>query len=203
VGNVTNSGFVEPNNATGTGLLHVEGDYTQTATGHLFFFADLFLPPGQNPKLEVTGDLTLDGTLHMSLGGMGQFRGTRSFDVLDWGGSLNGTTFSSVQLPTNGGTFTWDPSQLYTTGVLILTGPPPEADFNHDGVVDAADYVVWRKNGGPQSDYDLWRSQFGIVAGSGSGSGIRASSASVPEPTTLLLAILAASCCCVWRQRAA
>ena len=26
--------------------------------------------------------------------------------------------------------------------------PPPSADFNSDGIVDAADYVVWRKNEG-------------------------------------------------------
>ena len=106
-------------------------------------FADLFLPPGENSRLEVTGDAALGGTLEMSLSGMGQFRGTRSFDVLDWGGSLNGTMFSTLQLPMFGGMFTWDTSQLYITGVLTLTGPPLEGDYNDNGIVDAADYVLW------------------------------------------------------------
>jgi hypothetical protein len=34
-------------------------------------------------------------------------------------------------------------------------------DFNHDNTVDAADYVVWRKNAGSQSEYDTWRANFG------------------------------------------
>jgi hypothetical protein len=123
----------------------------------------------------------------MTLAGMGRFRGSRSFDILDWSGTLSGQ-FSPLQLRMFGGQFTWDASQLYTTGVLTLSGPPPEADFNHNGVVDAADYVVWRNIGGPQSDYELWREQFGITynIGTGSSSG-PTSSAAVPEPTTLVM----------------
>lgn len=37
-------------------------------------------------------------------------------------------------------------------------------DFNHDGAVDAADYVVWRNELGSQytaTDYDVWRANFG------------------------------------------
>ena len=34
-------------------------------------------------------------------------------------------------------------------------------DFNNDGTVDAADYVVWRKNDGTQTGYDGWRANFG------------------------------------------
>jgi hypothetical protein len=34
-------------------------------------------------------------------------------------------------------------------------------DINGDGVVDAADYVAWRKDGGTQDDYDTWRAHFG------------------------------------------
>ena len=30
----------------------------------------------------------------------------------------------------------------------LLTPIPIPGDFNHDGTVDAADYVVWRKTGG-------------------------------------------------------
>jgi hypothetical protein len=70
-------------------------------------------------------------------------------------------------------------------------------DFNENGTVDAADYVVWRKNVGTtnvlpndtvggtigQGQYDLWRSNFGSSAGSGSAQVV----GTVPEPCGLLL----------------
>ena len=49
--------------------------------------------------------------------------------------------------------------------VVGLTG-----DYNGDGKVDAADYVVWRKNPasfGGQQGYDDWRANFGAMAGGG------------------------------------
>ena len=66
--------------------------------------------------------------------------------------------------------------EFRTSFYLIIGGPFP--DFNHDGVVDAADYTVWRdslgKTGMPfegadangngvvdAPDYDLWKSKFG------------------------------------------
>lgn len=85
-----------------------------------------------------------------------------------------------------------------------LVAPPGVAgDYNNNGVVDAADYVLYR-NGGPlqnegttpgsvtADDYTYWRSRFGSVAGSGAGLG----AAAVPEPTTAIscvfgLAVLA------------
>lgn len=70
-------------------------------------------------------------------------------------------------------------------------------DYNNNGVVDAADYVLWR-NGGPLAnevdapgtvngaDYTAWRARFGNSSGGGSnleGSG-------VPEPLAALLFFL-------------
>jgi hypothetical protein len=67
-------------------------------------------------------------------------------------------------------------------------------DFNTDGIVDAADYVVWRKDfSGDQAMYDAWRANFGASLGPGSGSVLPSAaplSASVPEPTALALAAL-------------
>jgi hypothetical protein len=68
--------------------------------------------------------------------------------------------------------------------------PPPggnPADFNGDLVVDAADYVVWRKTDGTQNGYNLWRTNFGRTSGSGSTLG---ASSSVPEPGTAALLML-------------
>lgn len=58
-------------------------------------------------------------------------------------------------------------------------------DFNGDGSVNAADYVVWRKNDGSSASYDEWVANFGNTNGSGSTFG------SVPEPNTSLLLIIA------------
>ena len=50
----------------------------------------------------------------------------------------------------------------------IIENPPSEpalaGDYNEDGIVDAADYVVWRKGLGTiyiQAQYDVWRANFG------------------------------------------
>jgi hypothetical protein len=69
-------------------------------------------------------------------------------------------------------------------GLAVI--PPDNADFNADGMVDAADYVVWRKSNGTSVpagtqgdanydgqvnsiDFDIWRSQFGMSFGAGAG----------------------------------
>jgi autotransporter-associated beta strand protein len=43
----------------------------------------------------------------------------------------------------------------------LVVATPLDADFNSDGVVDAADYVVWRKNNLSSEQYDIWRETFG------------------------------------------
>jgi hypothetical protein len=67
----------------------------------------------------------------------------------------------------------------------IIVDPGINGDFNLNGVVDAADFVVWRNTGRPPADYDLWRSRFGMTTGAGSG----AATAGVPEPGFGLFAI--------------
>lgn len=66
-------------------------------------------------------------------------------------------------------------------------------DYNLNGVVDGADYVVWRNGGSPdstQAGYSLWRAHFGELSGSGSGLG---GGGAVPEPATCALLVLAAA----------
>ncbi|MCI0332814.1 MAG: lamin tail domain-containing protein [Planctomycetes bacterium] len=84
-----------------------------------------------------------------------------------------------------------------------LTGTPPKlrpptfdlfepavgltGDYNGDGKVDTADYVVWRKtNINGAQGYTDWVENFGAMAGSGGGS----SASGVPEPGTMALAAL-------------
>jgi len=82
--------------------------------------------------------------------------------------------------------------------VVVSTSTVIPGDYNHDGNVDAADYVVWRKTDGTQAGYDLWRAHFGETAGSGSEA---RSNAAVPEPVALPLLMFAAGWC-LHRSRA-
>jgi hypothetical protein len=73
--------------------------------------------------------------------------------------------------------------QLVGLTVSLLPG-----NFNYDGVVDAADYTLWRDGDSPDSTtagYARWVENFGQSAASGSGAD------HIPEPTTLLLTLLA------------
>ena len=70
-------------------------------------------------------------------------------------------------------------------------------DFNHDGNVDAADYVVWRKHDGTQLGYNTWRTHFGIVT-----TAVGTASHLVPESPTIILLFLfpCALLLNLWRQ---
>ena len=87
--------------------------------------------------------------------------------------------------------------QIIGTDSVVLHG-----DYNHNGIVDAADYVVWRNGLGTtytQADYDVWRTHFGKPPGSGSGA---SASVAVPEPSTSVMLIVTAATCCLRRRRA-
>jgi T5SS/PEP-CTERM-associated repeat protein len=153
-------------------------------------------------EIQATGALALGGTLHVSLiNGFVPVAG-QSFDILDWG-TLMGT-FSSISLPTLSG-LTWNTSQLYTNGVISVASASLPGDFNHDGVVGAADYVAWRKGLGTvytPTDYNVWRANFGAPSGSGVGASL--SGSAVPEPGGIVLLFLAAiGSSAPWRRRAA
>ena len=81
----------------------------------------------------------------------------QTFDALDWG-TLAGA-FGSLQLPGLPSRLAWNTSQLYATGMLSID-TMPSADYSHNNVVDAADYILWRKGLGTkyiQGDYANWR----------------------------------------------
>ena len=95
---------------------------------------------------------------------------------------------------------------LTLTGELVATSTfvtPLPGDYNQNGVVDAADYDVWRKNSGSAAslpnddtpgvgpdDFTRWRAHFGQ---SGAGSGVSVglfTGSNVPEPSNMgLLAV--------------
>lgn len=105
----------------------------------------------------------------------------------------------------NGGTH----DLVFQYGALLTTSTAAPGDYNNNGTVDAADYVLWR-NGGPlqndptpgvqAADYAFWRANFGNTGGLPSGpstlfrgpvvyvtsfSAVGAG-ASVPEPASIV-----------------
>jgi probable HAF family extracellular repeat protein len=83
----------------------------------------------------------------------------------------------------------------------LLTPVQIPGDFNGNGTVDAADYVVWRKGLGTiytQGHYNIWRTHFGQLPGSASGVD---ANAAVPEPATLVPIIIVAAAAFIRRRR--
>jgi hypothetical protein len=70
-------------------------------------------------------------------------------------------------------------------GEFFTPLPADIGDFNADGTVDAADYVVWRTTNGSPSGYTAWRTNFGRTAGSG----VSAGAHTAPEPATLAIVV--------------
>jgi hypothetical protein len=101
------------------------------------------------------------------------------------------------------------------SGSVNLSAPAPTGDYNGNHVVDAGDYVVWRKTlnnaaspagsgaDGNSSgtidagDYTFWRARFGNAAGGGTiGPG-----SAVPEPVVGMLLLVAYSILGSFRRR--
>lgn len=97
---------------------------------------------------------------------------------------------------------------------FTLTPPAVAGDYNGNGAVDAADYVLWRDTEGQTvaagsgadgdgdgtvgpGDYDFWRARFGNTSGSGSAIG----AAVVPEPAGFVLVSVGAICAAGRRRR--
>jgi hypothetical protein len=78
--------------------------------------------------------------------------------LIDYSGALNGNV-SAISIGTAPAGFSYSliNNAANTSIDLIVTMP---GDFNGDGIVDAGDYVVWRKGLGTaytQTDFDTWR----------------------------------------------
>ena len=90
-------------------------------------------------------------------------------------------------------------------GVATSFTAPVLGDYNNNGIVDTADYTVWRDHLGQSfalpnedpgstagmvttEDYDYWKAHFGATAGGGS-----RSSGAAPEPSSWVMLLIAAS----------
>jgi hypothetical protein len=104
-------------------------------------------------------------------------------------------------------------------GEIFRIVPDIDGDYNLNGVVDAADYTIWRDTLGShvdlrangdnsgasigvvdEADFLYWRARFGDTFGSGAEAG-EAASAAVPEPTSAFLALCSALVAFASRRR--
>jgi hypothetical protein len=161
-------------------------------------------------SINTARDIALDknGNLFIS-----QFGGTgtagAAIDFLPAANVLNPATL------TDNSSVDWYTSSTLASfsGLDIGFGPAGVAgDYNGDGIVNAADYTVWRShlgqtfslpnrssmNSGPisQADFDFWKSRFGAASGSGSFSG----GGAVPEPTSVALMLMGLAAMIVGRR---
>jgi hypothetical protein len=101
--------------------------------------------------------------------------------------------------------YDYENGDIYLENFMSTEPPGIVGDYNDNGTVDAADYVVWRENLGSTNtipnddtpgsvlavDYDRWRANFGMS----SAGGASLSAVPTPEPTTLAGALLLATLC--------
>ena len=95
------------------------------------------------------------------------------------------------------------PGQLVSAALAINDAALLPGDYNHDDVVNAADFTLWKSNFGSTTllaadgnhngvvdaaDYTIWRDHLGLQF-SGGGTGA-AAGATVPEPATVVLLLL-------------
>ena len=179
--------------AEGIGLLTTDLDTLTMGPGSHEFDLNRASDVLSNDAVQADFDLVLGGDLVVSLlDGSDPLQSGDSFDLFE-GGAVSGS-FSSVQLPTLVAGLSWDSSALESAGVIAVTGVAALlGDYDNDGVVDAADYVVWRQgygstgpfppNADPDgnsdgvvdaADFTIWRDNLSSSASS--------STAAVPEP---------------------
>jgi DNA-binding beta-propeller fold protein YncE len=120
---------------------------------------------------------------------LGTFNGTGNISRY----AFDGTFLSTFAAPSQNG---------FTEATAFVVVPTPLiGDFSNDGVVDAADYVVWRKASPTDtlpnddtpgavdaSDFDDWRANFGNSQQAGAGA---LGADAVPEPAGVLLLVTA------------
>jgi hypothetical protein len=192
-GNVTNNGIVAPGAVAGTpGTLTLTGNLTDGSTASPVATAShwaIELNGAAADKLVVGGNIDLSAVDNLDVTGTGS--GT-SWVIATYAGTLAGT-FDVVTPGYSVDYGSGSNSQITLNAVPVGV----QGDYNNNGVVDAADYVVWR-NGGPLQnevtgvtpgsvtleDYDAWRARFGNTSGAGSSSG-----GAVPEPAAAALVL--------------
>ncbi|MGD9632564.1 MAG: aspartyl protease family protein, partial [Pirellulales bacterium] len=191
-------GTVEPGN--GIGQLAIDGRFASDADGTLKIELGGLAAGTQYDQLLVDGGVALAGTLSISLANLGGGAfvpaAGDSFTIITATDGISGT-FESLVGPAG---YKWlvDYGDDAVTLFVGLSG-----DYNSDGTVNSADYSLWRDTLGEAGaglaadgdgdgtvdadDYAVWKNHFGQSLSLGGGA-----ISAVPEPTSLVLLLLAA-----------
>jgi len=161
------------------------------------------------------------GSVALSAANLGDLAVGNVYTLIDYAGTLAGSV-ANLGTPTGPSGFSYSlfnntsstTIELHVAAAVV--GVP--GDYNGNGIVDGADYVVWRKNKGAtgsptvsqgngdgdgdvdDDDYTYWRTRYGNTSGSGSGGGLQANAA-VPEPAGLVLLTIAGTLSALRRRR--
>ncbi len=162
-------GVVAPGDTIGT--LEIEGRYSNGTNGTLKIEL-AGAAPSQYDQLQVEGGVAIAGALQVDLmGGFTPLVGD-SFTFVAATEEIGGV-FENLSLPME---YNWG-LEYNANDLTLFVGMP--GDFNHDNIVNLADYAVWRDNTFglyTQADYQTWKSNFGNT------SAALASGQPVPEP---------------------
>jgi len=181
---------------TGSGVVDVDGDFSQSATGSLEIeiTGDSI---GQFGTIEVLDDAVLDGALDVTLGGLFDPDAGDTFQILS-ASSVSGT-FDTVDLPALAAGLVWRVDyQSSNVSLDVLFS----ADFNGDGTVDGDDLADWHigygsllanhADGDADGDGDvdgqdflIWQTQEGLSAP-------LSAVVQIPEPAAVFLALSSA-----------
>jgi hypothetical protein len=199
---LTNAGTLAPGLQLGAVTVQ---SYHQFSTGRLNIQIASATPMNQQyadtqyDRLNVTGTAVLDGELSVQFAGTYSPQANDTFTVLTAGSIL--LSFKTFDLPLLPLGDVWNISETSTAYNLKIV----YADFNHDGVVNMGDYILWRNtrntsvthgsgadanNDGfiNDSDYAIWRANLGEIRGTASGAGSGSLLAGgVPEPASIAL----------------
>jgi fibronectin-binding autotransporter adhesin len=164
--------------------------------------------------LVVNGNLNLTGLsdmLRLSLAG-GTLPESGPLTIATYTGTLTGTfNLDNANFNINYGT-----GNNSSITISDITSIDPvggvDGDYNNNGIVDAADYTLWRNSlgdpteadinfngdggGVTEDDYTYWKNRFGNTSGAGAGSAI-----AVPEPSAIFITVFAAAGLLVGRRR--
>ncbi len=192
----------DPNpDGASSGKLVIESGITNAIADSAY----LYLTGGGLESVADRGYITLPAGYNDNIGGL-MVGGLSGVGGTVLGPGVYGSTASGAANPGLA-----NPDEYFAgagTVTVVPVGVP--GDYNDNGVVDAADYVVWRKGGllandftpGNQaSDYDFWRSRLGATTNPGNGSVSGLEAAAIPEPATILLAGCLGSLVALGRHR--
>jgi hypothetical protein len=204
------SGAFRPGNFEGIGRVNLF-DYQQTSAGELYVELTGTALNAYD-RLVASGDVIVDGYLNIDIDGLFVPMLGQTFNIITGNSRIGEFDYYDVSGMPAGLAFSIN---YLANGVQleVVNKESFAADFDDDGDVDQTDYAIWKNafnlnqlgdatgdNISNAADYTVWRDQLGSISDGIPGSG-GFGLAAVPEPGTLLLALMGMVAACYGRRR--